>query len=353
MRLLVTGGAGFIGSAVVRRALAEGHEVLTFDKLTYAGRLAAIREADKSRSHRFVQADIADAAAVARVFGEFRPDGVLHLAAETHVDRSIDHPDAFVTTNVNGTVVLLQAALQYWTSLARADRDAFRFVHVSTDEVFGTLGDAGIFTAESRYAPNSPYAASKAAADHFARAWHGTYGLPVIVTHCSNNYGPWQHAEKFIPTVVRHAIGGSSIPIYGAGANIRDWLYVDDHAAGLLSAVRHGQAGETYLFGARCEIRNLELAKMICSLLEDCRPCVDGRSYAQQIVFVADRPGHDYRYALDPTLAEKRLSWRMSESLRTGLRKTVDWYLANPDQLATTEGRLGIGRIIAVAGTER
>jgi dTDP-glucose 4,6-dehydratase len=343
MRLLVTGGAGFIGSAAVRGAVHAGHDVLIVDKLTYAGRLEWLSEIISSPRHRFLKADIADQAAVTTALRDFNPDAVLHLAAESHVDRSVDDPAAFIDTNVRGTFVLLEAALRHWSGLHGARRDRFRFIHVSTDEVFGALAEDGRFDARSRYAPNSPYAASKAAADHLARAWHRTYGLPVTVTNCSNNYGPRQHAEKFIPTVIRHALADAPIPLYGTGGNIRDWLYVDDHVAGLMAALQRGRPGETYLFGGRGEMRNIDLAGMICALLDARRPRPDGKSYTEQITLVADRPGHDWRYAIDPAQAEQALGWRASEPLESGLDKTVGWYLANPDSLApvSERGRLG------------
>src|SRR5439155_12442911 len=268
MRLIVTGGAGFVGSAVVRHAVRAGHDVLTIDKLTYAGRLEALTEVMALPRHRFVKADIADRDAMDAAIGEFDPDAVLHLAAESHVDRSIDNPDAFLDTNIRGTFVLLEAALHQWSRLHGARQAGFRFVHVSTHEVFGTLTEDGYFGRGSRYAPNSPYAASKAAADHFVRAWHRTYGLPAIVTNCCNNYGPRQHAEKFIPTVIRHALADALIPLYGTGANTRDWLYVEDHVTGLMATLQHGRPGETYLFGGRCELQNLKLAGLICTLLD-------------------------------------------------------------------------------------
>jgi dTDP-glucose 4,6-dehydratase len=349
MRLVVTGGAGFIGSAAACRAVRDGHDVLIIDKLTYAGRRAALE--GLSSNHRFLHADIADSEAMDIAFREFDPDTVLHLAAESHVDRSIDKPEAFVATNVRGTFILLESALRHWSHLRGARRENFRFIQVSTDEVFGTLGGEGMFNANSRYAPNSPYGASKAAADHFARAWHQTYGLPVIVTNCSNNYGPRQHAEKLIPTVVRHALAGAPIPIYGSGAHIRDWLYVEDHVNGLMAALRRGQPGQTYLFGGRCQVRNIDLADFICALLDARRPRHDRKSYAQQITSVMDRPGHDLHYAIDPSYAERTLGWKAHERLETGLAKTVDWYLANADWLIPVEqlGRLGT-RAAEIAG---
>ncbi len=346
------GGAGFIGSAAVSRAVHAGHDVLTIDKLTYAGRREALAEVMLSPRHCFLHADVADSDAMDTALRDFDPDAVLHLAAESHVDRSIDEPEAFVATNVRGTFVLLEAALRQWSRLRGARRESFRFVHVSTDEVFGTLTEGEPFNASSRYAPNSPYAASKAAADHFARAWHQTYGVPVIVTNCSNNYGPRQHAEKLIPTVVRHALAGAPIPLYGTGANVRDWLYVEDHVNGLMAALQRGQPGQTYLFGGRCEMRNLDLAKMICAFLDASRPRNDGDSYARQITFVMDRPGHDFRYAIDPSHTAEVLGWTAHERLETGLAKTIDWYLTNPDWLIPVKelGRLGT-RVAEIAGT--
>jgi dTDP-glucose 4,6-dehydratase len=346
MRVVVTGGAGFIGSAVVCRAVRDNHDVLTIDKMTYAGRREALVEVMGSPRHHFLQADIADGEAMEGAFRDFDPDAVLHLAAESHVDRSIDEPDAFVATNVRGTFILLETALRHWSRLRGARRESFRFVQVSTDEVFGTLAQGEPFSASSRYAPNSPYAASKAAADHFARAWHQTYGMPVIVTNCSNNYGPRQHAEKLIPTVIRHALAGAPIPIYGTGANVRDWLYVEDHVNGLMATLRDGRPGQTYLFGGRSEMRNLDLVGMICSLLDARRSRNDGKPYAQQITFVVDRPGHDLRYAVDPSDAERALGWSAHEQLESGLAKTIDWYLANTDWLIPVKelGRLGTRR---------
>jgi dTDP-glucose 4,6-dehydratase len=343
MRLIATGGAGFIGSSFVSCAVRGGHDVLTIDKLTYAGRPEALDEVMASPRHRFLRADIADSIAISAAIRDFDPDAVVHLAAETHVDRSIDDPVAFVDTNVRGTFVLLESALRHWSRLHNFRREQFRFVHVSTDEVFGALAEEGCFHKDSRYAPNSPYAASKAAADHFVRAWHRTYGLPVIVTNCSNNYGPRQHAEKLIPTVIRHALDDAPIPIYGNGQNTRDWLYVEDHVNGLFSALNRGRPGDTYLFGGSCEVRNLDLANNICGLLDARRPRRDGRPYAQQISFVVDRPGHDFRYAIDPSHAEEMLRWKPLQSFADGLARTIDWYLANENWLIPAKelGRLG------------
>ncbi len=343
MRLIVTGGAGFIGSSLVLRALKEGHEVLTIDKLTYAARPETLSQLSSASNHEFLRAGIEDAAAMNAAFGKFKPDAVLHLAAESHVDRSIDEPEAFIRTNINGTFVLLEAALRYWSRLSSPKHDNFLFLQVSTDEVFGALGEQGSFSLASAYTPNSPYAASKAAGDHLARAWQRTYGLPLIVTNCSNNYGPRQHPEKLIPTVIRHALARERIPIYGNGNNVRDWLYVDDHTAGLLAAIRDQKTGETFLFGGRCEVTNIDLARLICELLDERVPLPSNSSYAEQIEFVVDRPGHDLRYSIDPSHAEAVLGWKPTESLESGLTKTIEWYLANPDWLVPGKllGRLG------------
>lgn len=343
MRLIVTGGAGFIGSSLVFRALKEGHDVLTIDKLTYAARPETLSQLSSSPNHEFLRAAIEDAAAMHAAFESFEPEAVLHLAAESHVDRSIDEPEAFMKTNINGTFVLLEAAFRYWSRLSGAKRENFLFLQVSTDEVFGALGEHGSFSLASPYAPSSPYAASKAAGDHLARAWQRTYGLPLIVTNCSNNYGPRQHPEKLIPTVIRHALARERIPIYGKGNNVRDWLYVNDHIVGRLAAIKSRRPGETFLFGGRCEVRNIDLALLICRLLDRRLPLASDASYAEQIEFVVDRPGHDLRYAIDPSHAEAVLGWKPTESLESGLTKTIEWYLANPDWLVpgTILGRLG------------
>ncbi len=339
-RTLVTGGAGFIGSALVRALLAtDRHEVITLDALTYAGHRASLAGTLDDPRHTFVHGDVADAAFVDELFDRARPDAVLHLAAESHVDRSIDAPGTFLRTNVDGTFVLLEAARRAW-----ADRDDARFVHVSTDEVFGSLGpDDPPFDPSTRYDPHSPYSASKAASDHLARAWFHTYGLPVVVTNCSNNYGPRQYPEKLIPTVVLRAARGQSLPVYGAGTQLRDWLHVHDHAAGLIAALEHGRPGATYLFGGRNERTNMDVVQAICRILDEARP--QGAPHAQLIEHVADRPGHDVRYAVDPGDAEAQLGWRPQTTFEEGLRATVHWYLDNADWVdAVLADRYDLGR---------
>ena len=327
---LVTGGAGFIGSALVRRLLADpAATVVTLDKLTYAGNLDSLGAALDHPRHRFERADVADADAVRRVLATHRPDVVYHLAAESHVDRSIDGPGAFVETNVVGTFVLLQEARRHWAALGGEARARFRLVHVSTDEVFGSLGAEGAFTEDTPYDPSSPYSASKAASDHLARAWHRTYGLPVLVTNCSNNYGPHQFPEKLIPLTILNALAGEPLPVYGRGENVRDWLYVDDHAEALVAAAGRGAPGETYLIGGRAERRNLDVVRAVCALVDELAPAADGRPRESLITFVADRPGHDLRYAIDPSRTERALGWRPAETFESGLRRTVAWYLEN------------------------
>lgn len=329
-RVLVTGGAGFIGSALVRHLVDRGYEVINVDKLTYSGNLNSLRAVDGAPNYRFHRADICDRPAIDRIVAEERPDAIMHLAAETHVDRSIDAPAAFVETNVVGTYSMLESALAYWRSLDDERRSAFRFLHISTDEVFGQLTlDDDPFTETTRYAPSSPYSASKASADHFVRAWHTTFGLPVLMTNCSNNYGPFHFPEKLIPLTILHALQGKPLPVYGEGRNVRDWLYVDDHARALELALERGAVGESYNVGARCEISNLGIVEAICALLDAKRPIGGGRSHRELITFVPDRPGHDFRYAIDPSKAERELGWKPQESIESGLDKTVDWYLEN------------------------
>jgi dTDP-glucose 4,6-dehydratase len=329
-RFLVTGGAGFIGSAVCRHLVQRGYFVVNVDKLTYAANLASLREIEGRSNYAFIRADICDERRMFDVFTTYDVDTVIHLAAESHVDRSIDDPAAFVETNVVGTFRLLNAALAYWRRLDRVSRARFRFLHVSTDEVFGDLSfDSGIFTEETPYAPSSPYSASKAASDHFVRAWHHTYGLPVILTNCSNNYGPRQFPEKLIPLVILNALEEKPIPVYGCGANVRDWLYVDDHARALELAVLEGRIGESYNIGGRAERTNLYVVETICAMLDSKWPRRDGVLHADLITFVTDRPGHDRRYAIEPSKAECELGWWAKETFESGLEKTIDWYLEN------------------------
>ena len=339
MKLLVTGGAGFIGSAVVRRAVADGDAVVNLDALTYAACLDNVASVADDPLYAFEHADIRDRAALDRILAAHAPDAILHLAAESHVDRSIDGPGAFIETNVTGTYTLLEAARAYWTGRGRPD--AFRFHHVSTDEVYGTLGATGAFTEDTPYAPNSPYSASKAASDHLVRAWGETYGLPVIVTNCSNNYGPFHFPEKLIPVVILKALAGEAIPVYGAGENVRDWLYVEDHADALLTVLRQGAVGRSYNIGGENEARNIDLVRMICALLDDRRP--DGAPHDRLIEFVTDRPGHDLRYAIDPTRIRTELGWRPSVTLEQGLARTVDWFLANEPWWRALQDRDGVG----------
>ncbi len=329
-RILVTGGAGFIGSAVVRLALSQTpHQVLVFDKLTYAGNLSSLEPVSGSPNYRFVRGDICDAAAVRRALQDFRPDIVMHLAAESHVDRSIDGPGAFVQTNLVGTYTMLQASLEYWRTLSDTAKASFRFHHISTDEVFGALGPEGLFREDTPYAPNSPYSASKAGSDHLARAWHHTYGLPVLITNCSNNYGPYHFPEKLIPLIVLNALEGKPLPVYGKGENVRDWLFVEDHAEALLLVAQQGVPGECYNIGGRSERRNIEVVEAICDLVDQLAPHPVKGSRRDLIAFVHDRPGHDLRYAIDSSKIERELGWRPSVTFEDGLRKTVEWYLTN------------------------
>jgi dTDP-glucose 4,6-dehydratase len=326
-RVLVTGGAGFIGSAVVRLLTRRGAMVLTLDKLTYAATLGSLKEADASGRHWLERLDICDTAAVAALVAGFKPSLVLHLAAESHVDRSIMGARAFVQTNIVGTFSMLEAVRGYWSALQGPERAAFRFLHVSTDEVYGSLGAEGLFHETTPYDPSSPYAASKAAADHLVAAWGRTYGLPVLITNCSNNYGPFHFPEKLIPLTILNALEGKPLPVYGAGGNVRDWLYVDDHAEALLLVAAHGRLGETYNIGGRNERTNIAVVRAICALLDGLKP--EGAPHERLITFVADRPGHDQRYAIDAGKLEGELGWRAHESFDTGLAKTVRWYLDN------------------------
>lgn len=328
-RVIVTGGAGFIGSAVVRMLVRDGIEVLNIDKLTYAGNLSSVACVADQPNYHFLQADICDEAAMRKAFADFQPDGVMHLAAESHVDRSIDGPSLFLQTNIIGTAVLLETARSYWSALPQAERDAFRFLLISTDEVYGSLGKEGYFTENTNYDPRSPYSASKASADHLASAWFHTYGLPTLKTNCSNNYGPYHFPEKLIPLVTLNALAGRPLPIYGKGDNIRDWLFVEDHARALWLVLNQGVCGETYNVGGHNERTNLQVVHAICTILDQLRPRADGKSYAEQITFVQDRPGHDARYAIDPTKIMTELDWKPEETFETGLERTIRWYLEN------------------------
>ena len=339
MKLLITGGAGFIGSAVVRLAIAQGHEVVVLDALTYAACLDNLAPVSGSDKYRFVEGDICDRALLDQVLGDHRPEAVMHLAAESHVDRSIDGPGAFIGTNITGTYTLLEAARCYWRDSSKSD--SFRFHHISTDEVFGSLGKTGYFTEETSYAPNSPYAASKAASDHLVRAWHETYGLPVVLSNCSNNYGPYHFPEKLIPVIIINALAGKPLPIYGNGENVRDWLYVEDHADALLTVLTKGKIGRSYNIGGENEATNIDIVREICAILDRLRPAA--RPYFELVNFVADRPGHDLRYAIDPTRIRTELGWRPAITLTQGLEKTVRWYLDNEDWWKALHNRSGVG----------
>ena len=332
--LLVTGGAGFIGSAVIRYLIGSTHfEVVNVDCLTYAGNLDSLNFTARSPRYHFEQVDIRDAKEVARLFAQYQPSGIMHLAAESHVDRSIDGPAEFIQTNIVGTFTLLEAAKQYWSGLPKFKKDHFRFHHISTDEVYGALGETGLFTEKTAYEPNSPYSASKAASDHLVRAWHHTYGLPVVTTNCSNNYGPCHFPEKLIPLVILNALEGKPLPVYGNGAQIRDWLYVEDHARALVKVLKEGRVGETYNIGGHNEKRNIDVVHLICDLLEEMAPNKPAgiKAYRDLIQFVADRPGHDVRYAIDASKIQRELGWEPLETFESGIRKTVRWYLENED----------------------
>ncbi len=354
MKLLVTGGAGFIGSNLVHLLIERGHTVLNVDKLTYAGNLASLSAIEDHPNYRFVQADICDAPAMRSLFTEFKPDGVMHLAAESHVDRSIDGPGEFIQTNITGTYVLLDAARDYWQNLPEASdegasiadsqahhssaiihppsKKSFRFLHVSTDEVYGSLGETGKFTETTPYDPHSPYSASKASSDHLARAWCDTFGLPILITNCSNNYGPYQFPEKLIPVVILKALAGEPIPVYGAGENIRDWLYVEDHAEALLTVLKKGKVGETYNVGGNNEMTNIDLIKLLCTILDELVPVSSEssiKSYSDLITYVTDRPGHDLRYAIDASKIKNDLGWEPKQDPKSGFKQTVQWYLDN------------------------
>jgi dTDP-glucose 4,6-dehydratase len=345
MKLLVTGGAGFIGSAVVRAAVARGHQVVNLDALTYAASLDSLAPVAGSNHYSFEQADIRDREALDQVFTTHAPDAVMHLAAESHVDRSIDGPGDFIQTNITGTFNMLEATRAYWTSQGRPE--GFRFHHISTDEVFGALGPEGVFDEDTPYDPRSPYSASKAASDHLVRAWHETYGLPVLVTNCSNNYGPYHFPEKLIPVVILNALHGRPIPVYGAGENVRDWLFVEDHAEALLTVVERGTVGRTYCIGGRAEARNIDIVRRICALMDEMHP--EGAPHDRLISFVADRPGHDARYAIDPSRIHAELGWSPSLTLDEGLRRTVRWFLDNEAWWRPLLTRKGVGERLGKA----
>ncbi|MEM7441524.1 MAG: dTDP-glucose 4,6-dehydratase [Pseudomonadota bacterium] len=342
MKLMITGGAGFIGSAVVRQAIKEGHSVVNIDKLTYAACLDNLSSVSNSPKYSFERADVCDGGALSSIFQAHQPDAVMHLAAESHVDRSIDGPGAFIQTNIIGTYEMLEATHTYWKDTGRPE--GFRFHHVSTDEVYGSLPDDPdeLFTEDTAYDPRSPYSASKAASDHLVRAWGATYGLPVVLTNCSNNYGPYHFPEKLIPVVILNALAGAPIPIYGKGENVRDWLFVEDHADALLQVLQRGHVGSTYNIGGENEARNIDLVRIICALLDEMRP--SAAPYANQISYVTDRPGHDMRYAVDPSRIREELGWRPSVSLQEGLRRTVEWYLTNESWWRALQDREGVGR---------
>ena len=348
MKILVTGGAGFIGSAVVRHAVRAGHKVVNLDALTYAACLDNVAEVAGEPGYVFEQADIRDRAALDRVFADHAPEAVMHLAAESHVDRSIDGPGAFIETNLTGTYNMLEATRKYWVEQGRPR--AFRFHHISTDEVYGSLpADKSVkFTEDTPYDPRSPYAASKAGSDHLVSAWHETYGLPVVLTNCSNNYGPYHFPEKLIPVIILNALAGKPLPIYGDGSNVRDWLYVEDHADALLTVLQKGKVGRSYNVGGENERTNLELVQTLCNILDELRPKAEG-TYGDLITFVADRPGHDARYAIDPTRIREELGWRPSVTVEEGLRLTVQWYLDNESWWRALQNREGVGQRLGVA----
>lgn len=331
--ILVTGGAGFIGSAVIRYLINETNSnVLNIDKLTYAGNLESLETVSNNPRYQFLHADICDKSAMTKAFDDFEPDIVMHLAAESHVDRSIDGPIDFIQTNIIGTYTLLEVARNYWQNLAEDKKSRFKFHHISTDEVYGDLeGTEDLFTEATSYSPSSPYSASKASSDHLVRAWHRTYGLPVVVTNCSNNYGPYHFPEKLIPLVILNALDGKPLPVYGDGKQIRDWLYVEDHARALYLVATTAKVGETYNIGGHNEKQNIDVVKTICTILDNIKPRTDGQSYTQQITFVKDRPGHDLRYAIDASKINKELGWQPQETFESGIQKTVEWYLSNQD----------------------
>jgi len=349
-KLIVTGGAGFIGSNFIHYLLKNTSiKILNLDILSYAGNLESLASIEKHQNYQFCQGDIGDATLIKKLLAEFQPDGIVNFAAESHVDRSIDNPAAFLQTNVMGTFNLLQQSKDYWQNLSTTEKEAFRFLHVSTDEVYGSLGAKGLFHEQSPYAPNSPYSASKAASDHLVRSWFHTYGFPVLTTNCSNNYGPYQFPEKLIPLFVLNALDGQNLPIYGDGSNIRDWLYVDDHCSAILRVLEAGKIGEVYNVGGNSEKTNLQVIDTLCTILDELKPAANGKSYQTLKVYVNDRPGHDQRYAIDATKLKKELNWQPAETFETGLKRTIEWYLANLDWCAHVKDgsyqgqRLGLG----------
>lgn len=345
MKIIVTGGAGFIGSALIRMIINEtDHEILNIDKLTYAGHLESLESVENFERYQFQKVDICDAEEINRIFNEYKPDAIIHLAAESHVDRSIDGSAEFIKTNVNGTHTLLEEAKYYWQNLEESKKENFRFLHVSTDEVYGELGDTGYFTEETPYDPRSPYSSSKASSDHLVRAWYHTYGLPTMITNCSNNYGPYQFPEKLIPVVILKALQGRDIPVYGTGENVRDWLYVDDHSRALLKVVFEGVPGETYNIGGHNEKQNIEVVHTICDTLNEL--VAKETNYRDQISFVTDRPGHDFRYAIDASKIERELGWTPQETFESGIKKTIQWYLDNMDWVeAVTDKNYNLERL--------
>lgn len=332
MKVIVTGGAGFIGSNFIRIALKSHNiDIINLDKLTYAGNLDSLRDVENNPQYTFIHGDICNQELVESIFSEYQPDAILHFAAESHVDRSIDGPAAFIETNINGTFALLEGARKYFRSLEDGQKNKFRFLHISTDEVYGSLGETGYFTEETPYAPNSPYSASKASSDHLVRSYFHTYGLPILMTNCSNNYGPYHFPEKLIPLMILNALEGKSLPIYGTGQNVRDWLYVEDHCRAILTVLTKGVPGEKYNIGGHNEKTNMSIVHILCDILDDKHPRIDGKSYREQIAFVKDRPGHDMRYAIDASKIQKELGWVPVETFETGIVKTVEWYLQNDE----------------------
>jgi len=330
VKVIVTGGAGFIGNNFIRIAMANDKiHIINLDNLTYAGNLDSLRDVEKDSRYTFIHGDICNQDLVEKIFAKYQPDAIIHFAAESHVDRSIDSPTPFIQANINGTFVLLEGARKYWNGLSDESKNKFRFLHISTDEVYGSLGETGYFTEETPYAPNSPYSASKASADHLVRAYYHTYGLPTLMTNCSNNYGPYHFPEKLIPLMILNALEGKSLPVYGTGQNIRDWLYVEDHCCAILTVLHKGLPGEKYNIGGHNEKTNMSIVNTLCDVLDDKRPRADGVSYREQITFVKDRPGHDRRYAIDASKIQNELGWVPTETFETGIIKTVEWYLQN------------------------